>query len=588
MTDDSFISGRMARNFLVSVIIATLSTQAPVLLNPIIAGNFLGGNAIAAIAMSAPILELRCALIDLFALGTSYYVAELISSNEKEKINNHFTVSFISTAGIMLFLTIAVILTKDPLSQYLCGNNEEISGLIKDYLATMALSFVPAGLFVHFLYHFRSDGELKLTIFLCIIVSAVNLSLTFILLSIFCSGIKSFAYASLISSTVGIVLFMLLMRSRSSFRFSIRLSEIAACLKINLKNGLPIMAESMLFIAFYLITNLIIVNNASTSDAIVWSVASSIICIAGEIQTFLSESSLTLGNAMTATKDYHSCRQIIDKYRMVSYLFTLLMLSLIISFPELVMALFGEPSMTDASTITHLRLSSSILCILPIAVFESTNYYLLKQSGKYITCILLFYLGPTLILFVFSRFGLEFMWWAFAVCTIASVVFTMLIKLEINKRLRSLSAEHASVELCISYEMSAIEPAINSIKYFLTEQHATESSIISAEHCVDELSYKIIKHVSGSLAKESFVIRAVCLDKEIGVMFKYDGKPFNPIVVFSDTAEEAIASGEKMQLALRVFNHYAHDPWYRYSFGINTLSMTLPVVEDSLSSPKKG
>jgi len=122
MPKESYISGRMARNFLASVVIATLSTQAPVLLNPIIAGNFLGGNAIAAIALSAPIMEFRIALLDLFALGTSYYVAELISSNETDRVNNHFTVSFFSTIGIMLLLSIAVILFKDPLSQYLSNS----------------------------------------------------------------------------------------------------------------------------------------------------------------------------------------------------------------------------------------------------------------------------------------------------------------------------------------------------------------------------------------------------------------------------------------------------------------------------------
>jgi len=450
---------------------------------------------------------------------------------------------------------------------------------MKKYLVVMPLSFIPTGLFSHFLYHFRSDGKLKLTIVCSIIVSVANLSLTFIFLSIFNAGISSFAFASIISTSVGIVVFMLLMKSRTSFRLTIRLPEIVPCLRINLKNGLPILTESMLFIAFCLISNLIIINNSSTNDAIIWSVASSIICIAGEIQIFLSESSLTLGKAMVATNDYHSCKQIIDKYRNISYIATFTMLSLIIAFPKLVMTLFGEPSMTDPTSLYHLRLSCSILCILPIAVFESTNYYLLNQPRKYIFCIILLYLGPALILHLFSRFGSEFMWWAFAVCSTSSLVFTAFIKLEINKRMKMLSREHASVELVINYSMSSIESSINSIRTFLVEQNVSERSILAAEHCVDELSYNIIKHVSGNLAKETFVIRAIRLEKEIGLMFKYDGKPFNPIICFSDTAENAFASGGKLQLALRVFNHYAHDPWYHYSFGINTLSMSLPISE---------
>jgi len=580
MSKESYVSSRMANNLLVSVIIATLSTEAPVLLNPIFAGNFLGGNAIAAIAMSAPLIELRLALIDLFALGTSYFVAELISSNETRRVNGHFTVSLISTAGIMLLLNLAVFIFRDTLSQYLCGNNEDISGLMKEYLVSMSLSFVPAGLFTCFLYHLRSDGKLKLTIVCSIIVSVVNLLSTVAFLSFTGAGIRSFAFASVLSYSVGTLIFLLLMKSKSSLRFAVRWSELVPCLKTNLKNGFPILAESMLFITFCLITNLIIVNKASTDDAIVWSVASSIILIGGEIQIFLTESSLTLGKAMAATNDYHSCRQIIDKYRRMSYLSTLVIISFTVAFPKLVMALFGEPSMTDPTSITHLRLSSSISCIIPIAVYEATNYYLLDLNKKYIASLLLFYLGPALVLFAFSGFGSEYMWWCFAACTAASLLITTFIRREINKRIKSLSGDHASVELFLGYEMSSIESAVNSIRSFLEEQKVSDKSILAAEHCVEELSYNIIKHVTEGVSKETFVIRAVRLDKEIGVMFKYDGKPFNPIIVFSDTAEEALASGGKMQLALRLFNSYAQDPWYHYSYGINTLSMTIPLTDE--------
>ena len=109
-------------------------------------------------------------------------------------------------------------------------------------------------------------------------------------------------------------------------------------------------------------------------------------------------------------------------------------------------------------------------------------------------------------------------------------------------------------------------------------QHIPDDTINRIEHCIDELSYNIIKHRPKTLEGKTFDIRVVISEGEcIDLIFKDAGRPFNPVIDFDTNAATAIRNGEKAKLSLRVFNYFASKPEYRRLHCINFTRMSFPL-----------
>lgn len=557
----------MSTKVLVSVAVSTLAYQVPILINPFLAGNFLGSNAIPAVAFVSPILELNFAIVFLFAVGSSYLVSNYLSASNTEEARKHFSVATASTVVAMVILSIIIFQFRFPLADFLSEKNEEISAYISEYLSLLSWSFIPTGFFYALDYHLRSEGNLRITSFCNILFSCIYMVFAFSFLTIFKIGIRSFALAYIISTIIVTLIELRFIQQKSLLKFINVRTDFFKFLKKNINKGFPIMADDLLVILFFFLTNIIIITKDGASGAVIWGITSTFLSVSVTIGTIVTESSLVLGYSLCSSEDYVSCRKMIRIMRFVTYSIVIFIVSFVFVFPGTILELFGETPSADS--ILNIRLSIPLMSIFSIVIFEATNYYLLNNSRRYMSIIIVSYLGPVILLLLFT-------WISFTVSSIAGLALAVLVKTDVDKQFDKMSDDVESLDISIQYNKKEIALVVENNSRFLIKNNVSKNQVDAIEHCIDELSYNIIKHGTRQLRDKSFDLHSVCNGNNVSITFRYDGKPFNPIIVFNNTAMDSINEEEKPQLALRVFNHFAINPFYQYRYGVNILTMTIP------------
>jgi len=586
MARTNYISNKMTDRFLSSVAMSIIFGQFSLFLKPVVAGHFLGGSAIAVISLANPVIELLFAVIVLLEVGASYLVTECISVNDNESANRHFTVSAISSMVSLTVLGALLFAFRAPISIFLCGVHPEMESELEQYLSLISWSGIPLGLFNLFVYNLEADGQIRLSVILNFIVSLADLMFSIAFLSLFKLGIDSFSSSFIASLIIGIITCLLTMRSRFPLHLVPLKPYFSQTFRKNIQKGAPLLMEDLIYIVSILTINLIIVNRIGGNGVVVWGIAVSFITLSSIFLTVGSQSSIVLGQEMKATRDYFGLLQILDRHRAVILLLTVSVLAFVDFCPKMVMAIFGQSEINDAHSINALRMMVSIVVIMSSCMFEVTCCYILNHYKKYIALMAAFYCGPALLLFVFSLIRPEQSCWAFPASAIVCIIVSVIINKSTTLEIRKMEKDNVSLEMSVPYYNSAIGPAMKSVKSFLLDHGAGIKSADAIEHCVDELLYNIIKHTPERINGKTLDLRAVLMDDGITVLFKYDGKPFNPICTFHDNAVDAMKKGDKLKLAQRIFNHYAIKPYYHYGSGINTISMTLSDCEtDLLHSP---
>lgn len=574
---DTHISKTMSTKVLVSVAVSTLAYQVPILINPFLAGNFLGSNAIPAVAFVSPILELNFAIVFLFAVGSSYLVSNYLSASNTEEARKHFSVATASTVVAMVILSIIIFQFRFPLADFLSETDEEISAYISEYLSLLSWSFIPTGFFYALDYHLRSEGNLRITSFCNILFSCIYMVFAFSFLIIFKIGIRSFALAYIISTIIVTLIELRFIQQKSLLKFINARTDFFKFLKKNINKGFPIMADDLLVILFFFLTNIIIITKDGASGAVIWGITSTFLSVSVTTGTIVTESSLALGYSLCASEDYVSCRKMIKIMRFVTYSIVFFIISFVLVFPGAILELFGETPSADS--VLHIRLSIPLMSMFSIVIFEATNYYLLNNSRRYMSIIIVSYLGPVILLLLFIWISQDSLWISFAVSSIAGLALAVFVKTDVDKQFDKMSDDVESLDISIQYNKKEIALAVESNSRFLIKNNVSKNQVEAMEHCIDELSYNIIKHGTRQLRDKTFDLHSVCNGNNVSITFRYDGEPFNPIIAFNNTAIDSTNKGEKPQLALRVFNYFAINPFYQYRYGVNILTMSIPSTQ---------
>jgi len=576
MERTDYISSRMSYRFLSAAITATVCAQAPSFLYPILAGNFLSKSSIASISLASPIIEACFSLLFLFSVGASYLVAQALSVNQKAAANKHFTMAILSMTAFSCLLAILVYSFQQPLAAFLSNRNMEICAPLQEYLSVAAWSFPLLGIYFTLEYHVSAAGFSEKIIDSSLLLLISNIGLSLLFLMVFGMGIKSFALATVCSYIIGI--------TQLSLRYFIKKGAIGFVgfggqfkkyLILNTRKGSPLMADDVLYLVVVFLCNLIIIKKAGVSGVVIWSIACTFLTIASLVFSSLTKSSMSLGEALLGTKDYSGFVTMVGKHRKVAIGMTLTILVLVECFTPTIYSLFGFKENIDPQALMALRLAVGAICMEILALFETSFYYLLDKHFKHSLSVFSLYLVPVLILLAACLFVPDLIWWSFGASALFCLVILVLARIDINNIINSLEGNLVCFETAVPYDNGAIGPLMSSVTDYLKLNKIDGVRTNAIEHCIDELSYNLIKHAPEKLLKKNFELRIVILDKDIDLFFKYAGRPFNPVFEFTDTAYEAQSNNQKAMLALRLFNHYATDPWYQYVQGVNVVAMRM-------------
>ena len=285
--------GKLLWKFSIPLLLSVMFQQLYSIVDSIVAGQYIGEDALAAIGASYPITMIFIAIATGSNIGCSVVISMLFGGKEYAKMKTAIFTSLISIFFISLFLTIVGLLCCNPMLRLL----DTPANIFSD--ASVFLRIYTGGLIFLLLYNictgiFTSLGDSRTPFYFLLASSLLNILLDLIFVIRFSMGVNGVAWATFtaqgIASVFSLITILRRLRSlpetkeypRFSFSMLYRISKIAVP---------SILQQSFISFGNILIQKLI--NNYGSSVIAGYSAAI-------KLNTFAITSFTTLANGVSS------------------------------------------------------------------------------------------------------------------------------------------------------------------------------------------------------------------------------------------------------------------------------------------------
>lgn len=167
-----------------------------------------GEEALAAINISMPLINMAFGLSILFAIGASTKVSFYKGKNDLKSANKTFTLSSFIVFIIGLLFTVIALLNMDSLINIL-GSILETKNYVKEYLSILVLFFPLYMTSYHFEVLIKADGYPNKAVITMVVGALVNIFLDYLFVLVFKWGIQGAAIATGLSQLMSFSVFLL-------------------------------------------------------------------------------------------------------------------------------------------------------------------------------------------------------------------------------------------------------------------------------------------------------------------------------------------------------------------------------------------
>lgn len=201
--------------FSVPMLISVIFQQVYNIADSMIAGQFVGEDALAAIGASYPITMLFLAVAFGCNIGCSVVISQLFGGKRFAEMKTAINTSYIFAISLGALLTITGLLFCNPLIQLV----QTPANIFDD--SSLYLSIYIGGLVFMFLYNictgiYNALGDSKTPLVFLIISSVVNIVLDIVFVTIFSMGVAGLAWATFIAQGIASVLAFVVLIKRTS------------------------------------------------------------------------------------------------------------------------------------------------------------------------------------------------------------------------------------------------------------------------------------------------------------------------------------------------------------------------------------
>lgn len=167
-----------------------------------------GEEALAAINISMPLINMAFGLSILFAIGASTKVSFYKGKNDLKSANKTFTLSSFIVFIIGLLFTVIALLNMDSLINIL-GSTLETKNYVKEYRSILVLFFPLYMTSYHFEVLIKADGYPNKAVITMVVGALVNIFLDYLFVLVFKWGIQGAAIATGLSQLMSFSVFLL-------------------------------------------------------------------------------------------------------------------------------------------------------------------------------------------------------------------------------------------------------------------------------------------------------------------------------------------------------------------------------------------
>ena len=215
--------------FMVPVALGNIFQQLYNIADSIIAGQFLGVDALAAIGSTTSLIFMVTGCVQGLTSGFSIWISQWFGAGKNDEMRHYTAMSVYICIGFIVVMTVGLLIANVPILR-LMNSPENLIGDISKYM-----SIIYGGLIVTFAYNafagvLRALGDSKSPLYFLIISAVINIVLDIVFIVVFHMGVEGCGYATVIAQGISSILclvyiikkFHVLRLTREDFRFSFK------------------------------------------------------------------------------------------------------------------------------------------------------------------------------------------------------------------------------------------------------------------------------------------------------------------------------------------------------------------------------
>lgn len=596
--NNDYLIRKLYKSFLLVSIMGALAATAGMLIDNIIVGQFLGPDALAAMAVVTPISLVFSIFSNICSGGGTVKAAHAIGKGDKKAVGEIFSLTMLVVLVVSVLITLLGLIFAPQIVVLLGGKNEEIADLSVQYLRGYFLGTLPTVMMPPLAALVRVDGSTKLPLYAMITMSVADVVLDLVSTLVFHGGMFGMAVATSVSYVLAVGVLLLHFRKKDRLMRLVPIKNAGVEILSMVKIGTP----TALSRAYDTVKLSVLLNLAMAAAG---AAAVTAFGVRNQAENIISALAVGVGQALVpiagifyGEEDASSLKKVLKSALLAGVGINTVAAVLVFAFPQLFTLMLGVADDAQISALAY----NALRCFAAALPFKAVNtvtmnFYQSTKRSMYanLVCLLQSLLYPlVLAVILVNTSGIMGLWLVFPLAEILTLIsvlgFVMVKNHHIFRGLSDvmlLKAEFGStvadsLELSIPNSMAEVMKLSEGIGEFVKDRDIPEEVVGRLSLCIEEMAGNIVQHAYHQGEKRFLDFMLTDQTDRVVLRFRDNGAMFDPPAFLKDFREKAVQSeaGEKREiltedtpLGIRLVAELADEIDYQYYIGLNNLTV---------------
>ena len=563
-----------------AAVLTAAASQLAHTADSMIVGHVVGPDAVSAINLVLPLVEVLNCMGFLICFGANAMCAQAIGSHDMDRVARIFTSTILTVMTLGLAVSLGICLFSQQIVSFM-SEEPRLNGMAYDYIHTYAMGGWLQMLSYGLCLFVATDGRPRMVTIAVVAGAVANIAVDIVTISILNMGVDGAAIGSLSMFTVNIlILASYLRKPGSSYRLKLPGKSIFGIFRANVREGAPITVSNSLMAITIMLINDIVLRYLGSDGLFIWSVCLQMLLLSYVFIDGVIESMFAIGGVLMGERDLKGL-EILVKQALIVIAMLVAVVIVMMYMPGLVGHLFGVTAGSELSLELDRVLRIFALMLIPFAITQillSTYQILGYDKTSVLTATAQTAMLVIGVWVVAEMEGVELWWGFFAACTLVllfQVGYTSARSRITQVRISPLTMIPSDTggptfDRSVGYNVEEVCSTLTDIDTFLKNSNIPASNVFKVNLCCEELMTNIAQHSEGSVLNHTFDVHIHINDDGIFVTLKDAGKPFDPIKA-GKMADPNIGTKGNEHLGLRLVTNIIPDITYKYMYGQNTV-----------------
>lgn len=577
---NSFIVSKALKTFVMAAVLTAAASQLAHTADSMIVGHVVGQDAVSAINLVLPLVEVLNCMGFLLCFGANALCAQAIGSNDMDKTARIFTSTILTVLTVGVAVSLGISLFSRQIVE-LVSEEPRLNNMAYDYIHTYALGGWLQMMSYGLCLFVATDGRPRMVTIAVIAGALTNGLVDILTISVLGMGVEGAALGSLSMFTVNIIVLLTYLRKpTSSYRLKWPGKSLFNIFLSNVKEGAPITLSNSLMAVTIMLINDIVLRYLGCDGLFIWSVCLQMLLLSYVFIDGVIESMFAIGGVLMGERDLRGL-EILVKQALVVIAMLVTIVIIMMYMPNAVGMLFGVTSGSELSIELNRVLRIFALMLIPFSITQillSTYQILGHEKTSVITATAQTAMLVVGVWFVANLEGIE-LWWGFVGACALVLLFQLgytyarshMYHVPISPlTMIPQTSTGLTYDRSVHYKLDDVYDTLNDIDTFLKDAKVSPSTLFDLNICCEELMTNIAQHSKGRITQQTFDVHIHVNNDGVFVTLKDAGRPFDPVKA-GKMADKNIGTEGHEHMGLRLITQIIPDINYKFMYGQNTV-----------------